>query len=86
MPEYIYRFSLGNSTTGQVGLCFDLHVTQERTNKAQAVRLAREALANQIDDPLPVPNAYLSERMRGAVVYVNADKLTERDIVDITTA
>ena len=83
MPEFIYRFSIGNATTGQVGLCFDLKLEQDEEDQEEAVQEAREALDHALDDPLPV----LASRGGPAedlVVFVNADKITVDDIVDVT--
>lgn len=81
MPKFCYRFSIGNSGTGgQVGMCFDFTLEQEKEDQDEAVAKCKEALSEYgAEDSmtglsiLPYPFAHIC-------VYVNPANITKDDI------
>lgn len=77
--EYFYRFSVGNSNTDAVGLCFDVILEQEddKPNHEAAVAKAKELLADTVE-PWRLRADFPLYDM---CVYINADHITADDIV-----
>jgi len=82
MPKFCYRYSIGNSNEGQVGMCFDIVLEQEQLNEDEAVEQCKKELDEYGAescmtglDILPSPFAHIC-------VYVNPEKITKDDIED----
>lgn len=81
MNIYKYRFSLGNTTSGQVGFCFDVRLKQKKQDATSAVKVARKVLKT-VDHPLHVlPTEDL--RVEDPIVWLNVKQITTKDIVDV---
>lgn len=79
-----YRFSLGNSTEGQVGFCFDFVMQQEKRDDHEAVDAVKAQFEEYGTDQCMTGLSILPEPFDGICVYVNTSKITVEDIVNVT--
>ncbi len=81
MPEFTYRFSIGNTNRkGQVGLCFSIELRSKVEDRAGAVLAARKFFndLNCPEEPIRVPCD-----LPHTLMYVKPSNITEDDIVDV---
>ena len=79
MATYCYRFSLGNSDTNALGLCFDVILEQNRRNKKAALKKAKELFSEWEQEPL----VFQVKPLEHFCLYLNQHHFREEDIVDI---
>ena len=78
-----YRFSLGDSTDGQVGFCFDFSMDQAARDDQAAVDAVKAAFSEYGTDTCMTGLSILPEPFAGICVYVNEDLITVEDIVHV---
>lgn len=83
MKNITYRFSIGDSTNGQVGMCFDFTMRQTERNPQEAVDAVKAALAEFGTDTCMTGLSILPAPFSHICVYPNEDLITVDDIVDI---
>lgn len=83
MKKITYRFSLGDSTDGQIGMCFDFTMRQEAKNPQEAVEAVKAALEEFGTDACLTGLSILPEPFSHICVYPNENRITVDDIVDI---
>jgi len=74
-----YRFDLGDSDGGPVGLCFDVVLEQERCNRKAALKKAIDVLSEFDQDPIVIN----MPPFKHVCVYVNKHHLKLSHIVNI---
>ncbi len=81
MSKFRYRFSIGNSgTDGQVGMCFDLVLEQEKENTKQAVEECRRMLSEYGAEDCMTGLSILPQPFGHVCIYLNPANITEEDI------
>ena len=72
-----FRFSLGNSTTGPVGVCLSVFAKSEDE--------ALSILQGQLDESYEYldPDSFPATRIANPVVYFNPEKITKADIEEV---
>lgn len=82
MTKFNYRFSLGDTNSGQVGLCFELTLEQMQIDKQEAVATLHQVLEDcngeLLDIRLGLPGIH------HACLYLNTKPITADDIVNVT--
>jgi len=86
MSKFRYRFSIGNSTEGQVGMCFDVTLEQEKEDHDDAVTQTKALLAEYGAEASLTGLDILPQPFDGICVYVNPAAITKEDIVHVAQA
>lgn len=80
MPTFSYRFSIGNSNTGQVGLCFDFEMEQEKADEAAAVIAVKAALSEHGAEDRLTDLRIIGDPITHVCLYLNTALITKDDI------
>jgi hypothetical protein len=75
-----FRFSLGDSHQGEVGLCFSIKANSQN----EAVKLAREAFKDIEEQGQDIKAQVPNEAILFCAVYVRPESITKDHIVDIS--